>query len=196
MPSLPVRLQQDEQVLQRLRRHPIFLIQQLVGVWGLAGVLIVAVNLLNFAVSAWGLTLLRSLAVVVAGFFATYYLWYGYSHTEWIVTNQRLLDYNKRHWFHEQMTTADLVNVEDISVEQRGVLATLANYGNVLCQTAGSQPNLVMDGLADPKHVLSLVDAARDQARRDMYQRQQQAYPAASYPAGAPTYPPGQYPPR
>ncbi len=197
MPSLPVRLQQNEQVLQRLRRHPIFLVQQLAGVWGLAVVLIVAVNLLNFAVSIWGLTLLLSLVVVVAGFAATYYLWYGYAHTEWILTSQRLIDYNKANWFHEQMTTADLVNVEDISVEQRGVLATMANYGNVLCQTAGSQPNLVMDGLPDPKRVLSLVDAARDQARREMYAHQAQAagsYPAGAYPAASP--PAGRYPPR
>jgi hypothetical protein len=95
-----------------------------------------------------------------------YFHWYRYQNDIWAVTNQRLVDSIKRHWFHHQMASADLVDVEDIRVVREGVLHTMFNFGDVRCQTAGEVPNFILDGIPDPTRVLAVVDAARDAARR------------------------------
>src|SRR5688500_9817166 len=96
-----------------------------------------------------------------------YFHWYRYQNDIWAVTNQRLVDSIKRHWFHHQMASADLVDVEDIRVVRDGFLQTVFKFGDVRCQTAGEVPNFVLDGIPDPSQVLAVVDSARDAARRE-----------------------------
>ena len=48
-----------------------------------------------------------------------YFHWYRYQNDIWAVTNQRLVDSIKRNWFHHQMASADLVDVEDIRAADR-----------------------------------------------------------------------------
>ena len=66
------------------------------------------------------------------------------------------------------MASADLVDVEDMSVFREGLLPTIFNFGDVRCQTAGQVANFVLAGIPKPAEVLGLVDAARDTARRDL----------------------------
>jgi hypothetical protein len=100
-----------------------------------------------------------------------YFHWYRYNNDIWAVTNQRLVDSIKRHWFHHQMASADLVDVEDIRVVRQGFLHTVFNFGDVQCQTAGTVPNFVLDGIPDPAKVMAVVDASRDAARRSLSSR-------------------------
>ncbi len=97
-----------------------------------------------------------------------YFIWYRYHNDLWVVTDQRVVDSIKRHWFHHRMASADLVDVEDMSVFREGLLPTIFNFGDVRCQTAGQVANFVLAGIPKPAEVLGLVDAARDTARRDL----------------------------
>ena len=99
-----------------------------------------------------------------------YFTWYRYNNDMWVVTNQRIIDSLRRHWFHHQMASADLIDVEDISVHKEGLLPTAFNFGDVRCQTAGEQPNFILSGIPDPSGVLGTIDAARDAARRELAQ--------------------------
>lgn len=94
-----------------------------------------------------------------------YFTWYRYENDIWVVTNQRLLDSLKSHWFHHRMASADLVDVEDIAVVREGFLQTIFKFGDLKCQTAGEQPNFVLAGIPDPVSVLGTIDRARDAAR-------------------------------
>ncbi|WBL36192.1 hypothetical protein O0235_00815 [Tepidiforma flava] len=93
--------------------------------------------------------LLSGLAIAAgAAYWAVrgYFTWYRYQNDIWVVTNQRLVDSLKRHWFHHQMASTDLVDVEDLRVERHGVLQTLFDFGDVQCQTAGVVQNFVLRG--------------------------------------------------
>jgi len=162
--SLPITLQQDEEVLTRIHKHTIFLITRFLGVV-IFGVVPVVV-LLVLAPSA-GETLI--IVAAVWGLFtliAAYIAWYGYQHNEWIVTNQRLIDSRKRHWFHHHMVSTDLINVENMSISKSGIAQTLFNYGDLRCETAGHDANFLLHGIQDPANVLDQVDRARDTARK------------------------------
>jgi hypothetical protein len=97
-----------------------------------------------------------------------YFTWYRYHNDLWAVTNQRIVDSIRRHWFHHRMSSADLVDVEDINVVREGILPTMFNFGDVRCQTAGEVPNFILAGVPRPSEILATIDAARDAARRSL----------------------------
>jgi hypothetical protein len=171
--KLPFELQGDEQVLLFARRHWLFFYGQLVVIV-LAGVVatIAAVILVLATIGFDGIvgTGIAVALLVWALFWGVraYFHWYRYQNDIWAVTNQRLVDSIKRHWFHHQMASADLVDVEDIRVVREGFLQTVFKFGDVRCQTAGEVPNFVLDGIPDPSRVLAVVDGARDAARREL----------------------------
>jgi hypothetical protein len=63
------------------------------------------------------------------------------------------------------VSTADLVNVQDMSVERKGLLATMLDFGNVVCQTASIDQDFLITGVPDPRETQAMVDRERDRER-------------------------------
>ena len=171
--KLPFELQSDETVLLFARRHWLYFYARLAAMLlallvGLVGGILLVLKTFGFdGIPGTG----AAVAIVLwSGFWAvrSYFHWYRYNNDLWAVTDQRLVDSLKKHWFHHQMASADLVDVEDIRVVKEGLLQTVFKFGDVRCQTAGEVANFVLDGIPDPAKVLSVVDAARDAARRSL----------------------------
>jgi hypothetical protein len=97
-----------------------------------------------------------------------YFRWYRYHHDVWLITNQRLIDSLRRHWFHQKLTSADLVGIEDVSMERHGVLQTLLDFGNLQVQTAWEQENFMPRNIHHPPDVLTMLDLDRDEARLEV----------------------------
>jgi len=92
--------------------------------------------------------------------------WYRYRHDIWVVTNQRLIDSYKAHPFSLRVATADLVNLQDMSVVKSGIVATMLNFGNVVCETAGSdRVAFTIAGVPRPEAMQLLIDRERDRER-------------------------------
>lgn len=170
--SVPFQLQANEQVLLVLRRHWFHLYPQL------ALLLLVAIVpplvlwfVLDAVTSLDGIVLAVVLVAMAAWtvfwLFRTYLLWYRYEHDIWVLTDQRLIDSFKRHWFHHAMSSADLLDIEDVSVERNGVLQTFFKYGDVRVQTAAQEHNFIVGSVPNPGNVLATIDATRDAARRE-----------------------------
>ncbi|MBI2765151.1 MAG: PH domain-containing protein [Chloroflexi bacterium] len=176
-PKLPFDLQKNESVVLFTRRHPVFLIAQLVKVV-LAGIVpVIAVTWLVQVTAGLGsgfgrIVLFAELAWLVLWTVRGYFDWYGYQNDIWVVTDQRIIDSTKSNWFNHRMASADLVDVEDIAVRREGVLPTAFNFGDLQVQTAGERPNFVLAGIPKPAAVLGTIDARRDAARRELSGRQ------------------------
>jgi len=82
-----------------------------------------------------------------------------------VITNQRLIDSYRRHPFDMSISTADLVNIQDMTVERSGILRTMLDFGNVICQTASSDQSFMLTGVPDPRETQALVDRERDRER-------------------------------
>jgi hypothetical protein len=91
--------------------------------------------------------------------------WYRYHHDIWVITNQRLVDAYKKNPFNLRVASADLVNVQDMAVERHGILATVLNYGDVVCQTAGANESFMITGVPDPRAIQARLDRERDRER-------------------------------
>jgi hypothetical protein len=169
--KLPFPLQEGEQLVALARRHWLYVYPKLV-----AGAI---VALVPVGVVWWGMARLdwtghalpRLIAVVATGTWLAYWairvylVKYRYDNDIWVVTNQRVIDSVKNNWFHLQMSTADLVDIEDMSVIRSGVLGTLFDFGDINCQTAGTVPKFSFRGIPQPREVQALVDRLRDQSR-------------------------------
>ena len=169
-PGVPFPLQQNEQVLRVSRRHWVFLWPKTILLAGIA--------ILPPILVGWVLSLIDAYDGVAAQVFwivatlwilfwgaRTYLNWYRYHHDMWVITNQRIVDCIKNHPFHLRLSSADLVNIQDMTVERNGVFATMLGYGDVVCQTAGAQPTFVLSGIPQPDDVQLLVDRERDRER-------------------------------
>jgi hypothetical protein len=171
--KLPFTLQSDESILVFCRRHIVYLVTRLAGI-GAAGLLpIVVVFWLaakTFGLDGTGGKVMLALVLLWAIYWAIrgYFAWFRYQNDIWVVTNQRIVDSVRRHWFYHRMASADLIDIEDMNVVKEGLFATAFNYGDVRCQTAGEVPNFILAGIPSPTSVLAVVDAARDAARREL----------------------------
>lgn len=166
----PVALQPEEVVLEILRRHWIHLLKRLgfpllalIG-GGILGWLV------GFASGSLGTIVFLAVAVYAIGWALLNY--YKYHHDVWMITNQRLVDSTRPSPIHHIVSSADLINVEDIHIDKKGIFQTLLDYGDVVCQTAGVKANFTLYGISNPTEVLSLVDLSRDEARKRVASQQ------------------------
>jgi hypothetical protein len=167
--SLPVPLQGGEHVIQLCRRHWWFLwpftvwllIVTFVPVAVAAG-LLDTIGILDDLGWLWTIP-----AVLWIGYwgFRAIFNWYRYQNDIWVITNQRIIDSFKAHPFSKRVSTADLVNLQDINVQKRGITSTMLNYGDVVCQTAAGGEGFVIGGVPTPEDVQLLLDQERDRER-------------------------------
>jgi hypothetical protein len=171
--SLPFPLQDGERVIEICRRHWIYLWPMLAAQI-LAGV--VPVLFFAWLIDAVGIhgTVSR-IFLLVAAIYLVYWAvrvaltWYRFRNDIWVVTNQRLIDSYRRHPFDMSISTADLVNVQDMSVERTGILRTMLDYGDIICKTASGDMDFDITGVPKPRDTQALVDRERDRERSRLY---------------------------
>ncbi len=169
--KLPFPMQQSERVILLCRRHWIHLWPKSVvlAIYALVPPLVISLAL------AWAdqyEDMVARIFWVVAAVWLLYWAlriflnWYRYKNDIWVITNQRLVDSVKTSPLNHRLSTADLVNVQDMTVERRGILQTLLNYGDIVCETAADGGEFVLAGIPRPQDVQLLVDRERDQERK------------------------------
>ena len=169
-PRLPFPLQDGEIVLKLCRRHWLYLWPRMgfMAILALTPVVVVAV-LLSKADALDGTTgkVFWIAAAVYLAYWAVRILlgWYRYHNDIWVVTNQRIIDSTKTTPFNLKISTADLVNIQDMSVERDGIVRTVFDYGDIVCQTAAEVQEFRLAGIPHPREVQALVDRERDRER-------------------------------
>ncbi len=166
----PVNLQKDEKVVRLLRRHPARLILDILLTVIIEILVLVVLFWLRDTVEFLGLlwNILIGIALV-GGLLFIGIEFYRYRNDVWLLTNQRIVDSTRTSPFNQTVSSADLVNVQDMNFHKRGVLATLFNFGDVTCQTASHTQHFTFRGVSRPEEVLHLVDTHRDQARNRLH---------------------------
>jgi hypothetical protein len=167
-PHVPFPLQEGERVLQLCRRHWVYLWPNL----SLKLILAVLPPLAAIVLGAggpsngtWAVLWIVLAANLIYWSVRAFLTWYRYHNDIWVISNQRLVDSFKRHPFSLRVATADLVNVQDITVERDGLLRTVFDYGDILCQTAAETQEFRLTGIPNPRATQALIDKERDRER-------------------------------
>lgn len=74
----------------------------------------------------------------------------------WIVTNDRIINVSQ-HLFSRTISELDLYKIQDVTVESKGILATMFDYGNVYVQTAGARQRFVFENIPNPRIVAKKI---------------------------------------
>ena len=163
-------MQEGERITALFRRHWWFLWPQSILLLLIAVVpVIVAAVVLDLAgvLDDLGIWFWLVAAVwLVIGAVRLYFNWYQYHNDIWVVTNQRIVDVLKKHPLNLHISTADLVNIQDMSIVKSGITPTLLNYGTVVLETAGAdRVAFLISGVPRPESIQLLIDKERDRQR-------------------------------
>ena len=166
------KLKPYEHVEMLIRKHPIFLVWDIV-LFAILAAIPLGVMLLLQQVSPTLLTGAISMPIVaVLG--SIYYLaiWLfffsmaiDYYLDIWVVTNDRLIAVQQQGLFARTISEMDLWLVQDVTSEVKGISATIFGYGTLSLETAGKEERFHFINAADPSHVrqhiLTLAEADR-----------------------------------
>lgn len=138
-------MQEGEEVITEIRRHPFGIISiyffAFVGFAAAAGIVIlllpklVANGTATESVSTLTLAgigmLLVFMILILAILTAVYW------QNRWIVTSDSVTQISQRGLFNRQVSQLSFGNLEDVTVEQEGLIPSLFNFGTLKVETAG-----------------------------------------------------------
>lgn len=75
----------------------------------------------------------------------------------WTLTNMRIISRNQLGWFNRTNSELELSKVQDVTVDQKGILPTIFNYGNLHVQTAGATERFLLKNVTNPVKVSRLI---------------------------------------
>lgn len=151
-----VVLQPGESVVAEIKRHPFGII--LLYISALIGITVAAVLALvlvpdllkqssfnNMSVVYAIFSLVVLLVVLVLGV-ATSVYWQN----QWIITTDSVTQITQNSLFDRQVAQLSMENLEDVTVNQDGILPHLFNYGSLKVETAGERSKFVFHYCPDP----------------------------------------------
>lgn len=145
-----------ENVALKFRKHWWMLFRDIIGTI-FAGIFVAGV-----AVTLVGVTAATDFNIVAGAYFgvmlwllivwlAIAVIWTNYYLDLWLITDKRLVSVDQVGLFRRKVTTLPFTNVQDVTVEQHGVLQTLLNFGTVKVHSAGpTGENMTIRGVARP----------------------------------------------
>ena len=165
-PSL--NLSEAEYVISAVERHPIGLVAPVLTTGFL--VALIASFLFNFApiMEAFGIFspppfsaiflfgILLILLVLIGGYIA---IWI-YTSNRFFLTNESVIQEIQTSLFTKHEQTVSLVNIEDASFEQRGILQTLLDYGSIRLSTEGDETTYRFSYVSNPKQQIATLNNA------------------------------------
>lgn len=148
----------EEKILLLLRRHFITNIPWIVGVIAALLMPIIATYIPAFMLLPGDyqvITIAIWYLVIFGVGFEQFLSWYFHVY---IVTDERIIDYDFYSLIYKRVSKAKIDNIEDVTYEMGGVLASFFHYGNVYIQTAGEKLELDFEQVPNPELVSKLLN--------------------------------------
>ncbi len=73
------------------------------------------------------------------------------------ITNLRVLDVDQKGLFYRNIAAMRLAQIQDVTVDSSGVIATLLRYGTLKIQSAGEDTEFVIHHVANPEEVSTIL---------------------------------------
>lgn len=98
------------------------------------------------------------LAVLIFFLFVATYV---YRLNRLLITDRSLVEISQKSLFIRKISRLNYENIEDINAEERGILATLFNYGTLTVTTAGPAENFIFKYCPRPNHYADVLIETR-----------------------------------
>ena len=160
-------LEAGESILTVVHRSVIGLIGiYLVTIAATAAIVILTITLApdTFNTSNANISPALSAIIIVAAILLVLILFtvtYVYRQSRLLVTDKSLVQIMQKTLFIRKVSRLSMSNVEDVNEEQRGILASIFNYGTLTIQTAGTEDNFVFSLCPNPTSLADKIIEAR-----------------------------------
>lgn len=151
-----IQLPSEEKIIVFTRRHPITLILKMAAIATLLLISIAVIIALTQSFSLFdSLTLLLALIVLLILFYAIFaFIYFINWHLDvWIITDKRVIDIEQISLFNSEFSEFMLAKIQDVSVDKKGFLANIFDYGDVHIQTAGMARVFIFKQVPNPLHI-------------------------------------------
>ncbi len=158
-----IQLDTDEKVLFVARKHPFVLFTKIGGYALLA---LIPIFVFGFATSTFRLELSLDTQRIFAFFFILWILalwiggfltWTNASLDMWIITNKRVVNFDQKSLFDRETSSLRIENIQDVSVEINGPMATMYKFGDLRLETAGEHPDFSLQNAKDPENIKKVI---------------------------------------
>ncbi|MGM0628963.1 MAG: PH domain-containing protein [Patescibacteria group bacterium] len=172
-----IKMKEGERVIKEVRRHWFIMLGPLFSSFLLAItplVLTLLLKLFSFDVFQYlsfegpafcPLVAFYCLWLLLVFIFLTVQ-WTEYYLDVWYITNMRIVDIEQIGLFSRKAKTLNLERVQDATVEVRGFIATMLNFGAIHVQTAGVSREILLPQSRDPYEVKRVVFKAIEERKR------------------------------
>lgn len=157
----------DEKVLFVLKQHPfgiilIYIIAVVAFIIALAMTSYLLPSLFASAnevyaiwfVIAFGAALILFVVLILSSFV--------YNQSRLTLTNKKIVQISQKSIFDRKISHLSLANIEDVTSDQRGILANMFNFGTIKVETAGEQANFIFILCPDPHRVARVILDSKD----------------------------------
>lgn len=161
-------LEPGEILEDSVKRHFIGIVgiylESLAALIALAALVFVLVPSFSNHISHQDYGIVGAVAVFVCAFLAIMLavLTKVYRGCKLLITDKNLVLVTQRSLFNRKISRLSMSNVEDVNVEQRGILPSILNYGTLTIQTAGEIDNFIFTYCPAPNDYAQKVLAARE----------------------------------
>jgi len=161
-----IKLHKDEKIILEARKHWFILFAEalfLAFLLVLPIVVAIGANILNASkfITVVGdstfLFIILTAAWLLFIWITFFVIWTNYYLDILVVTNKRIIDIDQGGLFSREVSTSMLENLEDITIEVHGIIATLLDFGNIHLQTAAESREFVVEGIPNPVKVKGLI---------------------------------------
>lgn len=161
--------QEGEETICNIKRHPIGIIGIYVGL----SIVLTILAVLFFAigpglVQGSGGDSIKQIGAVFMLFLGFIMILYAliatkvYWGNSWVVTSDSITQISQTSLFNKESSQLALVNVEDVTSSQHGILTHIFNYGQIRAQTAGEHGKFVFIYCPNPNYYAQKILAAHE----------------------------------
>jgi hypothetical protein len=162
-----VVLQPGERVVCQIKRHPIGLIgiyfsAALVSLIVIGGAFITTSVVPDLSQQAKTMLVLAAAIVLGITLLYTYIAAMIYGANRWIVTSDSLTQITQVGLFNKQTSQLSLNDLEDVTVQQTGLLQSMFSYGTLRAETAGERSKFLFQYCPKPNFYARQILVARE----------------------------------
>lgn len=162
-----LNLSEHEYVIRMIPRHSI-------GIWGPTIAMMLAITLVSVFMfcypdiakvigmpqSLHSQVIFICLMVISLFGLGLYIAIWVYMQNRFFLTNESVIQEIQISLFSKREQTVSLMNIEDSSYSQKGILQTLFNYGSIRLSTEGDETTYRFSYVADPKNQVAVLNNA------------------------------------
>ena len=173
--SLGIIMEPGEQILAFVRKHIIGIvfiyIEVLAGIAALLAfsyLIIVPTFFGNISGTGYRLlisSIIFALAILIFVLFVATYI---YRQNSILITNESIIQILQRSLFSRKASRVSMTDVEDVSADSMGILATMFGYGTLTIETAGEQHNFKFTHCPHPDKYAHLILETRQKYLEDL----------------------------